>query len=352
MAYVSPTKPTQGDATKKSLVDLLIDNGEDHEQRLLQIGTISGIKNGSFESGTSNVPSAWTWTAYTGGDKLLDTSDQRHGEQSFKVTSPGGAGNGGGYIETTDYFEVDPLLYYRVQWEMKSSAAGVNNKVEITWYTSALASISTSALYDSSSNPTSWTPLSRRVVPPATARFAKLRLTGCHTSSTTAGSTWFDNVLILTTQFDQKVEFTASGSWRAPTGIAFARITAIGGGGGGAPSGNGGGGGGGTGRSVTAVTAGTFYTVTIGAGGTSTNNGGNTTCNGVTGNGGVAGTAGSGGAGGTGTGDETWTGSAGTATGTNDGGFAKPDGMEIHQYGTGAMAATQSGNAGKVIIEY
>jgi hypothetical protein len=356
VSYGAITKPTQGDATKKSLIDAIIDDLDDLNARLLAVGTISGLKNGSFESDSDSdgTPDSWTKTLYSSGSFTLDGSDQQHSAKSAKFTSPGGGGNGGGYLETTDFLEVSPLIIYTLNWEMKSSVAGVNNKVEVTYYTAAQASISTTALYDSSANPTAWTPKTADFRPSSTARFAKIRVTGCHTSSTTAGSTWFDNLWIAGAQFKykQKVTFTASGTWTCPSGITQARITSIGAGGGGGSTGSGGGGGGGgSARSATVVTPTTGYTVTIGAAGAINGAGGNSVCNGVTGNGGGAGASGgSGGAGGSGTGDEVFAGTAGDA-GPGNGGWAVIEGGPANE-GVGGATNTAAPKGGKVIIEY
>jgi hypothetical protein len=341
------------------LADAIIADLNDLNSRLLALGTISGLKNGSFESDSDadGTPDSWTKTLYTGGSFTLDTSDQQHSATSAKFTSPGGGGNGGGYLDTSDFIEVSPLEIYSLQWEMKSSAAGVNNKVEVTYYTAAQASISTTALYDSSSNPTSWTPKTADFRPPSTARFIKIRVTGCHTSSTTAGSTWFDNLWLSQAQekFKRKVTFAASGSWTCPSGITRARITSIGaGGGGGSTAGGGGGGGGGVGRSAVTVTPATVYTVTIGAAGAINGAGGNTTCNSIVGNGGSAGSSGgAGGAGGSGTGDETFTGTTGDTftAGTARGGWAVIEGGPANE-GVGGDTATAAAKGGRVIIEY
>lgn len=359
MSFTNITKPTQGDASKKSLADAIIDDLNDLNNRVLAIGTITSVKNGSFESDSDSdgTPDSWTKTLYSGGSFTLDTSDQQHSATSAKFTSPGGGGsNGGGYLDTTDFLEVSPLVYYRLQWEMKSSAAGLSNKVEVTYYTAAQASISTTALYSSTSNPTSWTAKTAGFRPPSTARFIKLRFTGGHTSSSTAGSTWFDNVWLAIAQlpfgFQHRIVFTASGSWTPPTAVTVAQVTAIGaGGGGGSTAGGGGGGGGGTGRSITSVTPGSPVTVTIGAAGIVNGAGGNTVCNGVTGNGGAAGNSGgAGGAGGSATADEVYTGTTGDA-GPGVGGYSTFDGGPA-QEGVGGDSNAAAAKDGKVIIEY
>jgi len=79
---------------------------------------------------------------------------------------------------------------------MKSSVADVRNLVEVVWYDDADAEISTTSAYDdSTTNPTSWTVKSYVATPVSTAVRAKLRLTGCHSSDATTGSTWFDGIL-------------------------------------------------------------------------------------------------------------------------------------------------------------
>jgi hypothetical protein len=66
-------------------------------------------------------------------------------------------------------------------------------------------------------------------------------------------------------------QFLASGSWKAPAGVTAVDYLVVAGGGSGAYGGSGGNGGGGAGGFLTgtalSVTAGTTYTVTVGAGG-------------------------------------------------------------------------------------
>ena len=157
-------------------------------------GNYNRATNGDFESATADPtqPDDWTITTYTDGTVALDSTDQYSGANSLKFTS---VGTGGGYAESV-FFEVQEGKNLALNWAMKSSVADVRNVVEAIWYTSAQAQISTSTIYDdSATNPTSWTQKISKATPPSTARFCKLRLTGCHSSDSTVGNTWYDGIL-------------------------------------------------------------------------------------------------------------------------------------------------------------
>lgn len=156
---------------------------------------LSLVPNYSFDEATDDVdvPDDWTITPYTNGTQTLDSSagNQIHGAKSLKFTS---AGSGGGFAESA-FFPVQEAVPVSVIVAMKSSVTDVRNVIEIIWYDRAQVSLSTSSLYDASTgNPTSWTDQSLTATPPSNARYAKIRLTGCHSSDATTGSTWFDNV--------------------------------------------------------------------------------------------------------------------------------------------------------------
>lgn len=155
------------------------------------------VLNYSFEDDDDGdgVPDNWTVTLYTGGTQTLDTSagGQIHGAKAIKFTS---TGTGGGYAES-ELFLVHEAESVTATWAMKSSDAGVRNLVELVWYDRAQSVLSTSSIYDdSTTNPTSFTDKNGTATAPANARFAKIRLTGCHSSDATVGSTWFDDVRI------------------------------------------------------------------------------------------------------------------------------------------------------------
>lgn len=155
------------------------------------------IKNYSFEDvgADADTPDKWDLTDYTNGSHTLDATsgNQRHGAQALKFTS---AGSGGGYAES-ERFAVQEAIPFYVIVAMKSSVADVRNVIEIVWYDYANSLLSTDTLLDdSTTNQTSWADESSLATPPASACYAKLRLTGCHSSDATVGSTWFDNVRI------------------------------------------------------------------------------------------------------------------------------------------------------------
>lgn len=158
---------------------------------------LSLVKNYSFETATADedTPDNWTITLYTDGTQILDDSalNQTHGAKSIKFTS---AGSGGGYAES-DLFPVHALQSIGMLVAMKSSVATVRNVIEIVWYDRSQSLLSTTSLYDdSSTNPTGWEDQSLNATAPAFACFARIRLTGCHSSDSTVGSTWFDDVRV------------------------------------------------------------------------------------------------------------------------------------------------------------
>jgi hypothetical protein len=169
------------------------------------------IANGSFEADTDGdgVPDGWTFTAFAGGTVDVDrydagtnpAPDVLHGEAALRLVSPGGAGKGGGYADTSDFFEVAEGEDLDVAFWIKASAAGVHNQVDVRWFTSAQAAHGTpqTTVYDeAAANPAAWTEMRYRVTPPSGARFARVRLYGCIDDDAIAGTTRYDHVTVRT----------------------------------------------------------------------------------------------------------------------------------------------------------
>ncbi len=350
------TVPNQGDPTKLSTIAAIIAELESIGADASTAIDNSSIVNGSFEfdSDANGVPDGWTRTLQTAGAFVLDITSA-HGAYAAKFTSIGGGGNGGGDLTSDDFFEVTPQRFLALRWQLKSSAAGVKNIVAVRWYSDSDESdyISTTTLWmDTATNPSSFKTFGGGAFPPSTARFAKVVLTGCDSASSTAGSTWFDDVRIVDQLFLDSVELTGSGNWVAPDGVFFIYVDAIGGGGGGGGSGpsTGGGGGGGSGsraRSYVPVVPGTSYAYARGGGGAGGanndgTNGVNTTFNVTTviapgGGGGDADAGAAGAAGAAATGETTTTGNAGVAKSGNNGGNG---GASVYNAGAGAGGAS------------
>lgn len=164
--------------------------------------TYNGAVNGSFENHVAGVPIGWTLTTYTNGTVERITTDAYHGVASLRMVSPGGAGNGGGFADS-DFFEVNPGLKREVSFALKSSVVDIRNVVQVLWYDSAQALLSTTDAYDdSTTNPTSWTVFRFVATPPSGARYARIRLIGCHDSDSTAGNVLFDDVRFPVTILD------------------------------------------------------------------------------------------------------------------------------------------------------
>jgi hypothetical protein len=153
------------------------------------------VENGSFETNAidNTIPDGWDITTYNpSGVFTYDATTQSNGSKCVKFTS---AGVGGGYAQTSGYIVADELATYEIAFKYKTDIANVRVVAEIFWYTGTLGSLApTTVLDDSATNPAVWTLKSYGVTPPATARYAKIRLTGCHSSVGTHGSAWFDNV--------------------------------------------------------------------------------------------------------------------------------------------------------------
>ena len=357
MAWTNITKPAVGEPTKQqSFASTVVDDLTFlYNSFLSLVGSRETVINGSFESDADGdgFPDGWTLTKYTGGTFSHETSTAAadgkaiHGKRSIKFTSPGGGGNGGGFVTSTDFFEVTEGRNYGVTWQHKSSVAGIHNLAQIQFYDSTQTSISTSTLYDSSANPTGWVLQKAYVAAPVNGRYAKIILTGAKDDNTTAGSAWFDDIRIGVVNFDNRYQADCTrgggsstvnnGKWTCPAGVYVVQVEVIGAGGGGGGSNNtggGGGGGGGYSMAIVPVTPATQYTFAIGVGGTggtaaptSGTAGGNSTitigATVLTANGGGLGVnSGAGGAGGAG-----GTASGGTVNTTGGAGQNQPGGL-------------------------
>jgi hypothetical protein len=384
MPFTTLTKPDSGDATRKSLADGIIDNLAFLYGVYASLHGAS-VPNNSFELDTDSdgIPDEWTRTLFTNGAFALDTTAGNfiHGSKSAKFTHPGGVGNGGGTLITADYFEWNEKRPIVLQWSHKCSAAGMLDKVEMQWFDSALSIISTSTIYSSTSNPTSWAQQAGAASPPVNTRYAKLKITGGDSSVNVAGSSYWDDFRILDGSFKREIILAVPGSftWTPPSDAQFCYAEIFGGGGGGGTSsaGNGGGGGGAGGYSSRYFTPSGTYAITIGSKGATDAAGTATTFAGMTANGGSAGVSGAGGgaggAGGTASGGDVNTnGSAGSARSGGDGGAGGSNasvgiknnnqtsgaGANGHYYGAGGTGGANGtlaggeGSAGAIIIRW
>ncbi len=155
-----------------------------------------GIPNGSFEidADADGTPDSWTKNLYAGGTGALYSVSPASGERAWSFTHPGGASNGGGYLDS-DYVEVSNLFAYYLSWAVWATAAGMRNKVIIRYFSAAKADLSADeTLYNSIQN--SVTPFAcvASFTPPANARFAKVRLVGGYTDTDVAGTAYFDAI--------------------------------------------------------------------------------------------------------------------------------------------------------------
>ena len=186
LANLAAGKPVDED-----LMEQVKDN-EDFLYGSIGAAGLTGIlPNGSFEidSDSDNIPDNWTFTAYPGGTGTITQAADAHGANAFSMVHPGGAGNGGGYLES-DYSECSEYIaetLHFVVWD----TASAKNIVEIRYYTDAKVYISTDTAYSSTTTGTTPTPVVYDYTPPATARFIKVRLIGGYTDTDSAGTTYY-----------------------------------------------------------------------------------------------------------------------------------------------------------------
>ncbi len=178
MPFITITKPSAGDPTTKDLQDNMIDNQVFLNNNIA--ASLGGlVSNWSFETDADSDGEAdgWDYTNYTGGSNALVTTNESAGitAQSFTSTI---LANGGGYIDSTDYFEVVASRYYDWSYQVNASVANVSNQYQVTWYTDAKVSISTTTLNQDTNTSTAANQSSGAVQAPATARWAKVRLEG------------------------------------------------------------------------------------------------------------------------------------------------------------------------------
>lgn len=161
-------------------------------------GNYNLVLNGDFEEledGSSTEPDNWVLAEETSAIISIDNTTSISGLRSLKFA---GGGSGGGSA-TSDFFNVTGGSTLSLAFSYKSSHVGTTNTVVINWFDSAGASVGspTTAFNDAGTSPTSWESNLVKVSVPATARKAKVILTGVSSGGANlAEDTWFDGVLI------------------------------------------------------------------------------------------------------------------------------------------------------------
>jgi hypothetical protein len=158
---------------------------------LIQVGA-NLLRNGSFESDTAS----WGTTPYTGGTVAVNTANAMDVGKCLAFTSTVLA-NGGGYADSAEFIPVAAGLVYAVKALAKGSAANISSKIEVNWYNSAQALLSTSTAYTSTTTSTTQAEVGSDVTAPASARYMKVRLTGgIPASGSATGTVYFDGVTV------------------------------------------------------------------------------------------------------------------------------------------------------------
>lgn len=202
---------------RQELMQKIKNNFDNHEGRLIAAGGAVGVPNGSFEIDSDNdgIPDSWTRNFYPGGTGGYETTNPAHGAKAYRFTHPGGAGNGGGYLES-DYIEITEFISPVVEFYLRCSVAGMKNIVRLNYYNSAKVFISSEDIYTSTSNPTTWTRYRCIGVPPANARYVKIQLISGYTDTNVAGNIFWDGITIdpypskIPVSFTINVAYTSS----------------------------------------------------------------------------------------------------------------------------------------------
>lgn len=202
MAFITITKPAAGDPTTKDLIDDVIDNLVTLDNNIA--ASVGGqLINWSFEKDVDadGDPDGWSFTDYTGGSHARasvtgspETSVSTGGFYAQTFTSTVLA-NGGGYADSTDFFEVLGNTVYKFGVNRWGSVADISSQMQVTWYDKDQTSISTTTCYQDTDTPTTDTRRGGAVISPSTARYAKVRLEGgIPATGTATGIIYFDNV--------------------------------------------------------------------------------------------------------------------------------------------------------------
>lgn len=204
MSFVDLDKPAVGEATKKSLIDAVIDDLSDLNARLVTVET-DQVVNGSFEydANADDVPDGWDDDVYNGAAWAIETTTVKHGRKAVKGTLTSTLGSRA-VLTSSDYLPCAPGERYEVELRLKGSTAGLKVKGEVLWYywtgaAFAAATTSSSEALAEADAPTSWGVWRGSVLAPAgtnEARFYRLRLTVGATGGTTAGNVLLDGVQV------------------------------------------------------------------------------------------------------------------------------------------------------------
>ena len=163
-------------------------------------GSANMILNGSFEAWTGGLPSGFVTDSpgqiYSGGSVTEETTDHAHGESALKITA---SSPSGGAALVTDFFLVSKIRPLKFSALYKASVSTVWSKAVVYWYTAAQTASTvrtTDTIWFTQSSPTSYTYVSGAAGPPSDARYAKLMIVGGDPAGTSAGSAWFDDVIV------------------------------------------------------------------------------------------------------------------------------------------------------------
>ena len=156
----------------------------------------SGVLNGSFEfdSDGDGEPDGWTVNLYAGGaGAIVDgATEQDFGGKAYRFTHPGGASNGGGEL-ISDFIEISESVSPVIEFTYYSNAA-LRVQLVAEYYDKDQSAVSDETIFTTDASTAAFTRKVLFGIPPASARYMKIKLVGGSTALSTAGQVTFDNV--------------------------------------------------------------------------------------------------------------------------------------------------------------
>jgi hypothetical protein len=210
--------------TDKPITQPLMQKVKDNFDYLYGLSAGGGLEvfNGSMEvdADADGVPDGWTKNLYAGGAGALTTAESANGLRCFQFVHPGGAANGGGWLQS-DAIAINYWDQYYLSYFVWASTANIHNKVQVEYFTAAMVTVGGMAtLYDSTNNSTDPTRCVTQFIPGTSSiRYCKINLLGGTTDKDVAANSFFDDVRIGSLISQAKLK-TSTGSGVVSSGVS------------------------------------------------------------------------------------------------------------------------------------
>src|SRR4030043_216105 len=96
---------------------------------------------------------AITQAEIAAGQPVTQALMQKVKDNDDYLYSQAGPGNGGGYLDMSDYLPCTPVSCLTLEWLHYASVAGMHNIVQVRWFDKAKVYLSSTDIYNSTHNP-------------------------------------------------------------------------------------------------------------------------------------------------------------------------------------------------------